>query len=163
MSLNNILLHPQLLSSLYSNVLIESSVATSVSDSQPLRYLGNNEKKILLFVSHSDVVFLSDSELQFLSNILSACKLGLNDVAIVNTHKLNVNMIDEVVAELDPKTVFLFGIEPLAIGLPINFPQFQLQQFNKRTYLYSPDLFALENDKALKAKLWNCLKALFGI
>ncbi len=59
--------------------------------------------------------------------------------------------------------MILFGVPPLSIDLPINFPPFQLQAFNKRTYLYSPALAELEQDKALKGKLWGCLKTLFEI
>jgi hypothetical protein len=106
---------------------------------------------------------LSDEELPFLTNILSACKLSLADVAIVNIHSLEEKEIEKTIEPLEPKTVLLFGITPLTIDLPINFPQFQLQQFNKRTYLYSPGLQELANDKTLKLQLWNCLKNLFGL
>jgi hypothetical protein len=163
MSLNQIQLTNQLLTSLYPNALIESAITSSVPEYQPVKYLGKNAKNIVLLVNNSTYPFLSDEELPFLTNILSACKLSLADVAIVNIHSLEEKEIEKTIEPLEPKTVLLFGITPLTIDLPINFPQFQLQQFNKRTYLYSPDLQELANDKTLKLQLWNCLKNLFGL
>lgn len=163
MSLNQIHLTTKLLTDLYSNVLIESSVATSMPDSEPFKYLGNNEKKILLLISNDTFVFLPDNELSFLINILAACKLSLTDVSIINTYKAEHDEIERAILYLEAKNIIFFGMEPLSIGLPINFPQYQLQKFNKRTYLYSPVLQNLENDKALKLKLWNCLKVLFSL
>jgi hypothetical protein len=163
MDLNKIQLTNQLLTSLYSNVLIESAVASPVPPCQPAKYLGKNAGNITILVNHATVPFLPDDELNFLTNILSACKLGLADVAIVNIHPLQENEVEQAIQPLEPRHVLLFGIPPLSIGLPINFPQFQLQGFNKRTYLYGPDLQELAQDKTLKMQLWNCLKNLFGL
>ena len=116
----------------------------------------------MVIVQQSSVPFLPDEELSFLTNILSACNLSLADIAILNSNGLPVERLENAI-EADAKTVILFGIDPLSIGLPINFPFFQLQQFNKRMYLYSPPLSEIEKDKPLKMKLWNALKNLFGI
>jgi len=113
-------------------------------------------------VRHASVTFLPDDELSFLVNILSACKLSLADIAIFNSSRIQAEELQEM-SQADTKTVLLFGIDPLSIGLPINFPQFQLQQFNKRMYLYSPSLSELDKDKGLKLKLWASLKTLFAI
>jgi hypothetical protein len=161
MSLNNIQLQPQLLADLYKNSLLESG-ATSVPDLGTVKYLGKNQKNILVIVHQPSVPFLPDEELAFLTNILSACKLSLADIAILNSNGLPVESLENAI-ETEAKTVILFGIDPLSIGLPINFPFFQLQQFNKRMYLYSPSLEEIEKDKSLKMKLWNALKNLFGI
>jgi hypothetical protein len=169
MSLNHIQLTNQLLTNLYPDVLIESTSTSSVpeykvaNDPHPVKYLGKNVKNIVLLVSNETVPFLLDGELSFLTSILSACKLSLADVAIVNINSLVEPEIETSIQFLEPRTVILFGIAPLFIGLPINFPQFQLQPFNKRTYLLSPTLQELESDKTLKLKLWNSLKTLFGI
>lgn len=163
MDLNHIQLTNQLLASLYPDALIESTGAGPVPDHQPVKYLGKNAKNILLLVSHPSVPFLPDEELNFLTTILSACRLSLADVAIVNVHALTENKMEQVIQPLDAKTVLLFGLTPLSIDLPINFPPFQLQQFNKRTYLCSPGLQELASDKTLKQQLWSCLRNLFGL
>jgi len=169
MSLNQIQLTSQLLTDFYTNVLIElksASVAQEYEDQkkgQAIRYLGNNAKNIVLLVNNSSAPFLSDSELSFLTTILAACQLSLADVALVNVYTLKEDQIETAIQPLAPLNILLFGITPLSIGLPINFPHFQLQPFNKRTYLYSPALRELEADKGLKLKLWHSLKTLFGL
>jgi hypothetical protein len=114
-------------------------------------------------VDNDQYPFLSDAGLQFLTSILSACRLSLADVAIINTHKLPVEQLSARIEELNPSKVLLFGLEPLQINLPMNFPIFQLQAFNNRMYLQSPTLEQLEKDKTLKQRLWTCLKTLFEI
>jgi hypothetical protein len=151
MSLNQIQLNNQLLTGLYSSVLIETN-ATIMPIQTDVKYLGKNEKCILVLINN---------ELNFLTSILSACKLSLADVAIVNVHSLNNS--ETVIDNIECKNVLLFGVEPLSMGLPIHFPHFQLQQFNKRTYLSAPPLSQIENNKEVKLNLWNNLKKMFSI
>jgi hypothetical protein len=181
MNLNQIQLSPQMLVELYPDVLVETEMPPSpeqpaskeippLSESkldstapQSLKYLGNNQKRILILVAHESVPFLPDVELTFLANILSACKLSLADIAIVNYHNKDHGYLQQAISQLNPVQVLLFGIAPLSAGLPMNFPMFQLQPYDQRTYLYSPTLPELESDKVLKIKLWNCLKTLFEL
>ncbi|HEY0066084.1 MAG TPA: hypothetical protein VGB46_01935, partial [Flavisolibacter sp.] len=137
--------------------------AANLKPGTPTKFLGSNGKNIVVLVRHTEVPFLPDGELAFLTNILSACRLGLGDVAIANVSGMEAEGITQVMDSLSARNVLLFGIAPLETGLPIAFPHFQAQQFNKRTYLYSPTLAEIENDKNFKAKLWASLKNLFAI
>jgi DNA polymerase III psi subunit len=161
MSLNNIQLKSSLLADLYKDLLIETS-SSFIPEPRQLKYLGNNRKNIIVIVSHQTLPFLPDEELNFLTNILGACKLSMADIGIVNNHGAEQSDLQNIIHS-EAKQVLLFGTEPLAIGLPINFPPFQLQPFNNRTYLHAPALSQIENDKTLKARLWSALKVLFGI
>lgn len=162
MSLNNIQLKPQLLADLYSDVLVETH-ASPVPEKQDFRTLGGNRRQVAVVVQHRGIPFLPDQELAFLTNILAACKLSIADIAIINFESMEELVLQEGLEQLNSRQVLLFGVEPLAIGLPIHFPVFQLQQFSKRTYVQAPPLSEIENDKNLKQKLWNSLKSLFGI
>lgn len=159
---------PAMLAALYPNSLVQEELVPPpknqiyVPEKQSLKYLGNLKKEIIVIVNHASIPFLPDEELSFLTNILSACRLSLADIAIVNFSGNSMENIHDFIQE-KAKSVLLFGIDPLSVGLPINFPFFQLQQFNKRTYLYGPELSELEKDKALKLKLWNALKQLFNV
>jgi hypothetical protein len=161
MSLNNIALKPMILTQLYPDTLVETPGA-AVPEKIPVRMLGNNRKNIIVIVRHEDIPVLPDEELNFLTTILAACKLGVEDIALVNAAATNENGLQTLITDAG-RIVLLFGTDPLSIGLPINFPPFQLQQFNQRTYLYSPTLNEIEKDKALKSKLWTSLKNLFVI
>lgn len=151
-----------MLADLYRNSLVETESKTATPGPKHLKYLGNNQKNIIVIVSHDAVPFLPDEELSFLSNVLAACKLSIADIGIINSQ--NVDQADlQNIINSEANKVLLFGIEPLAIGLPINFPAFQLQPFNNRTYVHAPVLSRIENDKGLKGRLWTSLKAMFGI
>lgn len=162
MSLNNIQLKSSMLADLYRNSLVETTSAITAPELKQLKYLGNNQKNIVVVVFHEAVPFLPDGELSFLSNVLAACKLSIADIGIINSYNVEQTDLQNIINS-EGKKVLLFGVEPLAIGLPINFPPFQLQPFNNRTYLHAPPLSQIENDKALKGRLWTSLKAMFGI
>jgi len=161
MSLNNIQLKPNMLADLYHQTLVQTST-TTVPESMQLKYLGNNQKNIVVVVRHEKIPFLPDFELNFLANVLSACKLSMADIAIINQQHCHESELKSLI-QTEGKSILLFGTEPLSIGLPINFPPFQIQHFDKRTYLHAPSLTEIEQDKGLKTKLWNALKAFFQI
>jgi hypothetical protein len=161
MSLNNIHLKTTMLADLYKDSLVETST-TAVPELKQPKYLGNNQKNIIVIVSHQSVPFLPDEELNFLTTVLAACKLSVADIGIINNY--NVEQADlQSIINSEARNILLFGVEPLSIGLPINFPTFQLQPFNNRTYLHAPVLSQIEKDKTLKSRLWTSLKTLFGI
>ena len=161
MSLNNLSLTPQLIADLFSDSLIENLRPSSIE--QTVKFLGKNEKNILILVSEEEVAFLEDNELNFLSTVLGACKLSLADLAIVNLYHLGSLNYRDFIKQLNAKKVLLFDVEAQTIDLPFNFPHFQIQQFDQCTYLSAPALKNIETDKALKTQLWNCLKKLFAL
>lgn len=181
MTLNNIDLNPALLASLYPHSLVlpekvlnpenhtisQKAVADNIHDKKATdtgwKWLGNNEKNILVVVNHAEAVYLPDEELELLKNILGACKLSLGDVAIVNLNNQNTAGWKELTGYLKSKIVLLFDVEPSGWGLPLSFPAYQLQPFNGSTYLYAPSLQLIAMDKVEKSKLWVCLKRLFNL
>lgn len=173
MELNNIQLPEGLLADLYRSSLVEtaenvpaiSTVAeeTDAASVSEWQCLGNNQKNILIVVHYPDAMYLPDAALTFLTTMLGACKLGLNDVALVNIKNYPDASYKEMNSFFKSKIVLLFDIEPASFGLPINFPAYQLQAFANATFLFSPSLTELENDKLQKSKLWVCLKRLFNL
>lgn len=124
--------------------------------------LGGNKKGILILVSNDQYPYLPDAELDFLSNILGACRLSIADVAIVNLHHYP-QPYTELVKQFGSRQVLLMGITPQQIDLPFNFPHFQLQNFDQRTYLCALPLGPISQSRDLKMQLWGCLKNMFGI
>lgn len=174
MNLNRIQLPASVVADLYKRSLVDidtdhPSSFTSFSLEEPSvtgarwKYLGENKKNILIVVDHSNSFYLPDDELSFLTNMLTACKLNLADVAIVNRSNNNNADYKELMAQFASKVVFLFDIDPASFGMPVIFPHFQLQPFNNATFLFTPSLREVENDKLLKSKLWVSLKRLFNI
>ena len=166
MSLDNIQLPPTIIQTLYSKSLYDLN--TDKSDSNIIHagsigFLGNNQKKICLLVNAADAIYLGDEELNFLLGILTACKLSMADIALINaSKKLNLTYTD-ISTQLKAEKIFLFGLDAQSLELPLQFPHYQIQQFNNQVYLSSASLAALQKDKAEKMKLWNCLKKIFSL
>ncbi len=132
----------------------------------PYKFLGNNRRNVAIIVHSPGTPFLPDNQLAFLTKILEACRMNIGDIAIVNAATAPV-AIAALRQQLSPTAVLLFGLEPVAIKLPINFPIFRLQPYDACTYLSAPALSQLvqnsEESKLLKSKLWVCLKTLFNV
>ncbi|GGB25786.1 hypothetical protein [Puia dinghuensis] len=133
---------------------------------QEYKFLGKNTRRTTIIVDSPGSPFLPDAELTFLTKILEACRMNIGDVAIINHHTAPV-AITPLRQQLQPANIILFGVEPTAIRLPINFPEFKLQPYDQCTYLAAPPLEQLAGNstesKLLKSKLWVCLKALFDV
>ena len=175
MDLNHIELPSSLVAELYHSVLIESdrtSVSTNKIKEKPvvirseapeIKFLGENKKQILVVANYTDAVHLTDEDLSLLIAMLTACKLTLADVAIVNLNNITGKDGKELVKQFTSRVVFLFGVDPVSFGLPMSFPEFQLQAFSGATYLFAPPLNEYNDNPALKRKLWESLKRLFVI
>ena len=187
MELNNIILPVSVVADLYHSSLIEENeaaekkITAAVIEKEDMLHqapkneqgredgktrwksLGNNQKNILVIVQHSDAVHLPDQDLTFLTGILGACKLSIADVAIVNINNHQQASYKELTTAFKSRIVFLFAVEPATFGLPMNFPHYQIQAFAGNSFLFSPSLKELENDKVQKSKLWVCLKRLFNL
>jgi hypothetical protein len=159
MNLNDVRLTPQLLTDLYRNVLVEIEAAPAPETG--LKTLGGNEKKILIVVKNESEKVLPESELAFLSSILTACKLTVNDIVILNYQGMDKKQYKDVLHRFESRFVLLFGVAPLHFGLPMDFPPFQIQAFDSRHYLYAPPLQKIQEHKGIKAELWTALKKLF--
>jgi len=175
MELNNIELPVYVLSGLFTEVLVvadevspqtssyKTKPSVSETSQQSKIFLGNNKKRISILVNYEKVTHLPDDELTFLIEILSACKLDIGDVMILNIFSLKGYEYKELFDAYKPATVLLFGVEPASLQLPVIFPEFQIQVFSNTTFLYSPPLREIREDKFLKSKLWMCLKQIFSI
>lgn len=127
------------------------------------KFLGENKKQILIVTEYSSVAHIPDDMLSFLVRMLTACRLCLGDIAIVNISQKNNNQAGDLLEYFKPAIVILFGPGPENLDLPLNFPQFQVQAFNNTSYLSCPALEQLQNDNDQKKILWACLQKLFSL
>jgi len=171
-SLEKLVLPPASIAALYGKSLVEpvdemqasGPAAKEIAGEYSIK--GSNNGKISLLVNDSADPILSVHHLQFLIRMLEACKMNIDDVAILNHAHQNIQ-IKQLKIQLAPTRVVLFGIRSIDIGLPVNFPLFNPQVYDGVTYLFVPSLQELnqenEEGKLLKSKLWVCLRQLFGI
>jgi hypothetical protein len=174
LDINHIKLPALVVADLYQSFLIDTgetnlnkaeaeSTENMPADAGEWKWLGENRKNVSVIVSYPDAVHLSDHDLDFLTGILGACKLSLADVSIFNLHNYPDASYKELVTLFKPRVVLLLAVEPGSFGLPMRFPHFQIQPFDGISFLFSPSLHELEQDKILKSKLWVCLKRLFNL
>jgi hypothetical protein len=177
MPLNNIRLNSFLAATMYKNFIVElNEIQSDEKDITPeplseidpiaeteIKYLGNFKKNILLIVRNPNLAFIPDEQLNFVTSVLSACKLSLDDVAIMNIASSSSTAYNDVQKKFNSAVCILFGVSPSEFSMPIHFPEFQIQPFNKCTFLYTPLLEEMESDKILKSKFWVCLKKIFDL
>ena len=127
------------------------------------KYLGENKKNTLVVGRYTDVAHLPDKQLSFLTKLLTACNLHIADVAILNFHHHQSNQFNDILNYFNPKSILLFGVKPTEFGMPMNFPNFQVQAYKDAMFVSSPSLETIEPDKDLKGKLWACLKKIYKL
>jgi hypothetical protein len=166
MSLDNIQLPGEILQNLYRRSLYDlepESAATETVQSTEIGFLGNNQKKITLLVNAPGTLYLPDEDLNFLMGILTACKLSMADVALINISKNPGLEYAGITNQLGAEKIFLFAVTPGSIGLPLAFPNYQVQKFNNQVYLSAVSLNELQKNKEEKMKLWTSLKNIFSL
>ena len=172
MSLNSIKFEPTDIASLYKNSLVETNAKQQVlsqtdNNIEPVatgwKYLGENKKKTLVVIRNANTIHIPDKQLSFLTKLLAACNLNLADVAVLNFHDHNSSEFNEILSYFKPKVVLLFDVEPGEFGLPMIFPQFQVQGYKDSIFVSSPSLDVIEPDKSFKGKLWVCLKKIYNL
>jgi len=166
MSLDNIQLPAIVIYDLFKNSLVDLNTAPAVPASaseKGFSFLGNNEKKITVIVRDEEAIYLAEAELNFLVGILSACKLTMADIALVNLFQHTAVNYTNIAEKTGAERVLLFGYGPQDLELPLQFPNYQVQQYNGQVYLSAPDLTKIAADKAEKTKLWNSLKQFFSL
>ncbi len=168
MSLENIQLPAIVIQDLFKKSLVElttkeKSGQTANPATGDIAFLGKNGRNIAILVHSPETLYLPDNELDFLMGILTACGLTMADIALVNIAQKKE--IDYKILEnnLAAEKIFLFGLEPAVLQLPLSFPHYQVQRYNNQVYLAAPPLLQLQADKMEKSKLWTCLKQIFSL
>lgn len=124
-----------------------------------IKHLGENKKNILFISALPKNEILSSTELNFLTKILQAVQLGIDDVAVVAWN--DGLSLPELADEFQFKILIFLNIPP---NLPT---AFQLEKYNIYQgegfqYLNADGLSEIENDVEKKKSLWKSLKVLFG-
>ncbi len=117
---------------------------------------GSFNKKIFITVQESESEFIKDSDLDFLLKILSAVKLTLDDVAIVNTTKKEINIEDLhnwSVTHYMSFTGVANSIQNTSLYSPL--------LAEKIHFLTCDKLDDIAKDKTKKQQLWTALQRLF--
>jgi hypothetical protein len=165
MSFDKLQLDPYILARIYTQPIISGKkdpVAVVTDAPLKAKFLGENQKNIALFIQNAGEAFLNEELFNLLTNILNACKLGMQDIALINTAQYGNLPFSTWQAAVPMKQAVLFGISPETMGLE-GISNYQLLQVNGCQLLCSDDLQIISQDKMLKGKLWMSLKQLLGV
>jgi hypothetical protein len=123
-------------------------------------FLGNNNRHILLLIRNGDAAYLSEPVFELLGNLLNACKLTMNDVALVNTAR-GATDASSLLEQFSPEKVILFGeaLPELSSGQPRNKPWEQ----GGRSLLLTDPLEKMQQEVQLKVPFWKALQTFFHL
>lgn len=167
--LNDIRLSATIVAALYPKSLVQignGNASTSFESSNTntakpapagIKYLGNNARNITVVVNNAQHTFLPEDQLGFLTKILSACKLNIGDVAIVNLS--GGATLQSAINALAPVKIISFGTGSYSL--------FTIQNIDGVDCTEAPAIAEMlsesEQSKSLKSKLWSTLKSMFEV
>ncbi|MGX5820305.1 hypothetical protein ACWKWU_19070 [Chitinophaga lutea] len=165
MSLSALQLDPYLLAQMYDQPIIpevRAAVPAAEKVLPKLKFLGENQKNIGLLIENEGEAYLNEELFNLLTNILNACKLGMQDVALLNVASFPGASLADLKDALPMRQCVIFAAAPASLGLPPLTP-YQLETHAGIPVLYSGSLTDINADKSQKGRLWMGLKQLFGI
>jgi hypothetical protein len=174
MGINNLLLSPELIASLYPEALLAGKDPStggktdelSGKPNRNLPFLGQNRRSVCMVSDCADADFLPDDQLGFIQKILLACKYTIADIALVNAGRSPLHFSD-LKKQFQAKTVILWGARPGDIGLEAGLPEFSIFRVDDVSVMpvFSPKLMMTETTEAveMKKRLWACLQKLFTL
>ena len=68
----------------------------------------------------------------------------------------------DILRKSNSKSIILFGIDPIEMGLHLKIAPYQLLNWNDLKILYADKLESILSDKNKKALLWRELQLMFG-
>jgi hypothetical protein len=175
MGIDNLQLSNAMIAELYPESLVSGtrfslenkSVKTNPVEQEPAyTFLGDNLRHVCFLVNVPDSTFLQEDQMTFLQKILSACKLNLTDISLLNSARNTVSF-SGLKEQLRPGILFLWGDQPVNIPEIKNLPDMTVS--NLDDFLVVPVLSAfsmnLETPMALelKQRLWVLLKKIFNL
>jgi len=134
--------------------------------SQPIKFLGDHLKKIVVLVHDENAAYLNEADLGLLSSILVACKLTLADIALVNIASQPLSLHD-ILETLPSQYVLVFALPGSALKIKLPATLYKPIELGETQLLFSASLQSMQgteqNAKVEKSKLWNALKLVFKL
>jgi hypothetical protein len=84
-------------------------------------FLGNNKKQVVIILNYPDTLYILMTSC-FLTSILTACKLNLADIALLNFANVSRISYKDFFETVPAKSVIFFGVQPDMLSVPMNFP-----------------------------------------
>ncbi|MHA7128555.1 hypothetical protein [Algoriphagus namhaensis] len=124
----------------------------------PIQVKGAFKQRILVIHEEQE---LANEVLELLSNILKAVNHSMSDVGLISSYDLSDRSMEDLY-ELNAHKIIKFGrIKHSVNAVPAQ--DYQVHSDGETEYLFADALTTIQEDKALKGKLWKALQNLFNI
>jgi hypothetical protein len=137
-----------------------------INDLGQIKYLGEHLKQVTIIVKDELAVYLNENDLTLLSSILSACKLTLADIALINVAQQKLSL-HEILNVLPSKLVMIFDVSSTTLKIKLPTTLYKSIQLGDTYLLFSNALSLMQGGdqsaKLEKSKLWAILKQLFQL
>lgn len=162
MSLKQVSLDPFLLAQLYKCPVVPSEKTVSPDNPSQLNFLGNHSKQITLLIYNKEQTWLSEEHFTFLTKILQACGLSMDDIALINVAFLPEVKLPDLLGRLETKKLILLG-SSLEAWSGQTLKKNATQTIEKIPALYSDSLGEMQSDAQLKKDFWKALRDFFEL
>jgi len=133
-----------------------------LSDNKPIVPDEQYSGYVLFYKKSTDTATASIQDNLFLKLIEQALKLNLNQFLCVDITK-NQTRFSTIIKNVSVQKCFLFGVSEKEIGLNIDLPLYQLKKIKDIEFIKTDSPEDMENNKALKSRLWSQLVISFNI
>ncbi|SOD15245.1 hypothetical protein [Pedobacter xixiisoli] len=123
------------------------------------KYLGKNEKSILILVNDSQNPVSTPQGTELLRKLVLSINLKNADFALLNYSAYTNAKFEHLYSFFACKLVISFGVPPLTLGLGEQL-RHQLHVVNDIKMIFTHNLHDLETDLSAKKALWGTLKNL---
>lgn len=138
---------------------MQEEFVEKVNETPVVKFLGSNNKGILILVSDTENDFLNQHKLGFLMKIIeSGLKYSKSDIALVNCLRFPYHQIFD---EVHHTSIIAFG--PHKTELLDGQPKYQVVDHDGIKIIVADDLGEIENDREKKMQLWKALQRMFEL
>lgn len=123
------------------------------------KYLGNNQKNILILVNDSQNEVSTEQGRELLRKLVNAIALTGKDFALVNYSNYSTATYTDFADFFACKLVLAFGVNPKQLGLAEQ-ALHQLNQVGEAKLVFTKNLHDLDSDQTSKKILWTSLQKL---
>lgn len=157
MGINDLQFSPSQLAALYPDSLIGEPAYP---------FLGENRRSICVLVYSEKEEFLPETQLTFLSRMLTACRCSMEDIALINTKRYPIE-INRLRQQLDPQIIIFFGKNQVVEGIPADHPEMSPTAWENIKIIRVSEVELISGDDPkgipLKKDLWVALKNIFSL
>lgn len=159
MGLDDIQLDVQICSKLFPGGLVYDTIPKA-PESKKISFDGKNLNSVLVLIDENHKLKTEDADL--LNNLLKACQLTQDDIALVNLGDQEA-VISEILNFLKSEKAIFFGIPFSTIDLNISDEEDKILEAGNCKLIRTLPLGSLQKNTDRKKALWKALKELFEL